>query len=274
MALGTTKLENMINPQVMADMISAQLPHALRFAPLATVDNTLVGRPGDTITTPKFGLISDAVDVPEGTPIPIEQLTTTSSQVSIKKAGNGVELTDESVLSGYGDPKGEAQKQILMSIANKVDNDALEALSTAPQTYTTPAGSGLIVAELDKAQQVFGDEELGAMVLIANPKDAAILRADAANQWERASDLGDTILKNGTFGEVLGAQVVRSNKLEEGTAYLVKQGVLALYMKRNVDVETDRDIVNKTTVITADQHYGIHLADDSKAVKITITPGE
>jgi len=43
-------------------------------------------------------------------------------------------------------------------------------------------------------------------------------------------------------------------------------------MKRAVDVEAERDIVSKTTVLTADQHYGVHLADDSKAVKITITP--
>ena len=272
MVVGTTKLTNMINPQVMADMISAQLPNALRFAPLANVDSTLVGRPGDTITAPRFNYIGDAKDVLEGAPIDLELLTTASQQFSIKKAGKGVEITDESILSGYGDPKGEAQKQILMSISNKVDNDALVELATTPLVHATAAGGELNVATVDTAQQIFGDEELGEMVLIAHPKDAAILRADAANQWVRASELGDTILKTGTFGEVLGAQVVRSNKLAVGTAYLVKQGALGLYMKRAVDVEAERDIVSKTTVLTADQHYGVHLADDSKAVKITITP--
>jgi len=49
-----TKLTNMIDPEVMASMISATLPSKIKFAPLATVDNTLSGRPGSTLTVPKF----------------------------------------------------------------------------------------------------------------------------------------------------------------------------------------------------------------------------
>jgi N4-gp56 family major capsid protein len=269
--MAQTQLSNLVNPQVMADMISAQLPNLIRFAPLANVNNELVGRPGDTVTVPKWGYIGDAADVAEGQPIPLDQMSTSTDTFSIKKAGKGVEITDEAALSGYGDPIGEAQRQLGLAIANKVDNDALAALQGAVLTYSTAAAGKLDVATVDAAQQVFGDEELGSMVLIANPKDAAVLREDAAGQWARASELGDSILQNGTFGEVLGAQVVRSNKVAEGTAFLVKQGALAIYMKRGVMVESDRDIVNKTTVITADEHYGVHLADDSKAVKITIT---
>ncbi|TYS91902.1 N4-gp56 family major capsid protein [Rossellomorea aquimaris] len=269
--MAQTQLSNLVNPEVMADMISAQLPNLIRFAPLARVNNELAGRPGDTVTVPKWGYIGDAADIAEGESIPLDQMSTSTDTFSIKKAGKGVEITDEAALSGYGDPIGEAQRQLGLAIANKVDNDALTALQSAVLTYATAAGGKLDVATVDAAQQVFGDEELGSMVLIANPKDAAVLREDAAGQWARASELGDAILQNGTFGEVLGAQVVRSNKLAEGEAYLVKQGALAIYMKRGVMVESDRDIVNKTTVITADEHYGVHLADDSKAVKITIT---
>lgn len=270
--MAQTQLSNLVNPEVMADMIQAELPNLIRFAPLADVDNTLVGRPGSTVTVPKWAYIGDAADVAEGQPIPLDEMATSTDTFSIKKAGKGVELTDEAVLSGYGDPIGEAQRQISLAIANKVDNDALVALQGATQTYATPAGSGLTVAELDNAIQVFGDEELENMILLANPKDAAVLRADAAEQWTRASELGDRILSSGVFGEVLGAQVARSNKLAEGEAYLVKSGALGLYMKRDVQVESDRDIVNKTTVITADQHYGVHIKDDSKIVAITVTP--
>lgn len=268
--MAQTKMANMINPEVMADMISAQLPNLIRFSPLAKIDNTLVGRPGNTVTVPKFAYIGDAQDVAEGMPISLDLLTTSQDEFTIKKAGKGVEITDEAVLSGYGDPVGEAERQLGLAIANKVDNDALAALATAPLTHTITGGK-FTVAGLDAAQAIFSDEELGEMVLLANPKDAGELRADAAGQWARASELGDTIIQNGTFGEVLGAQVVRSNKLAEGTAYLVKAGALRIYMKRNVMVETDRDIVTKTTVITADEHYGVHLYDDSKVVKISIT---
>lgn len=266
-----TKLENLVDPEVMGRMISATLVDAIRFAPLATVDRTLVGRPGSTVTVPRFNYIGDAKDVAEGAPIDLELLTTATDDFSIKKAGKGVELTDEAVLSGYGDPLGEAAKQLRMAIANKVDNDALVALGTASLTYT--AGTAWDVATIDAAQAIFNDEDPSSMVLIMNPTDAGELRASVAGQWERASDLGDNILVNGAFGAVLGAQVIRSRKVPSGTAYLVKQGALGIYLKRDVQVETDRDIVRKTTVLTADEHYGVHLYDESKAIKITVAAG-
>ena len=263
-----TKLANMVDPQVMAQMISATLVDAIRFAPLANVDRTLVGQPGSTITVPRFNYIGDAKDVAEGAPIDLELLTTATEDFSIKKVAKGAELTDESVLSGYGDPIGEAANQLRMSIAAKVDNDALAALETTTLEYTE--GTAFNVATIDAAQAIFNDEDQSSMVLIINPVDAAALRADASGQWERASELGDQMLVSGAFGAILGAQVIRSRKIAPGTAYLVKQGALGLFLKRDVEVETDRDITTKTTVLTADQHYGIHLYDESKAVKITV----
>jgi N4-gp56 family major capsid protein len=265
MALTTTS--NLVDPQVMAEMISATLTDSIRFAPLANVDRTLVGRPGSSVTVPKFNYIGDANDVAEGAAINLELLTAASEAFSIKKAGKGVELSDEAVLSGYGDPIGEATNQLRMAIAAKADNDALAALATTTINYAAPDFS---VSSIDAAQGIFNDEDQAPMVLVINPEDAAELRASAAGQWERASELGDQILVSGAFGAVLGAQVVRSRKLAKGTAYLVKQGALGLYLKRDVQVESDRDIVRKTTVITADQHYGVHLYDESKAIKISV----
>lgn len=266
-----TKLANMVDPEVLAAMISASLADAIRFAPIAVVDNTLVGQPGSTVTVPRFKYIGDAADVAEGAAIDLALLETATEDFTIKKAGKGVEITDEAVLSGYGDPIGEAGKQLLMSIANKVDNDVLTALGTTTLAYEST--DGISIDAVDAAQGIFNDEDTEPMVLIANPKDVANLRKSAGQDWTRGSDLGDSILVSGAFGEVLGAQVVRSRKVTEGTAYLVKRGALAIYMKRSVDVEDDRDILHKTTVITADQHYGAHLFDESKAVKITTKAG-
>ena len=48
----STYLSNLVNPQVMADVVNKKLIHAIRFAPLADIDTTLVGQPGDTISLP------------------------------------------------------------------------------------------------------------------------------------------------------------------------------------------------------------------------------
>jgi len=262
-----TQLQDMVDPQVLAEMIREELEAKIRFSPLARVDNTLVGRPGSTVTVPKWKYIGDAEDVAEGQAIDLTKLESETEDFTIKKAAKGVEITDEAVLSGYGDPVGEAGEQLMISIAQKVDNDVLAALESTTLTYES--AEGITFDAVDEAQGIFNDEDAEPMVLVANPRDVAKLRKSAGNDWTRASDLGDNIIVSGAFGEVLGAQVIRSRKVEEGTAYLVKTGALAIYLKRDADVEDDRDIIHKTTVITADQHYGAHLYDESKAVKIT-----
>lgn len=50
-----TKLAQLVNPQVLADMISAELPNAIALAPLAVVGRKLQGAAGNTLTMPKFG---------------------------------------------------------------------------------------------------------------------------------------------------------------------------------------------------------------------------
>lgn len=267
--MALTKLENMIVPEVMADMISAKLDKAIRFAPFANVDKTLQGRPGDTITVPKWKYIGDAKDVAEGGAIDLDLLTSDSETFTIKKAAKGVQITDEAILSGYGDPKGEAINQLALSISNKVDNDLLNALGETKLSYESKSTS-LDVDTLDGAIGIFNDEDPEDMLLFGTPKDIAALRKSAAENWTRASEIGDRILVSGVFGELLGAQIVRTKKLEEGTAYLVKRGALSLFLKRDILVETDRDIKHKLTVATADKHYGVYLYDESKAVKITL----
>ena len=67
--MAITKLEKMINPEVMADMISAKVEKKISVIPFAKVDTTLQGRPGNTITIPTFSYIGDASNVVEGASI-------------------------------------------------------------------------------------------------------------------------------------------------------------------------------------------------------------
>ena len=272
-----TKIAQMINPEVMTDMISAKLPKMLKFTPLAFVERTLVGQPGTTVTVPKWEYSGDAKDIAEGEAITPDQLTTAKSTMTIKKAGKGIELTDEAVLSGYGDPIGQATHQIALAIANKVDNDLVEEAKKATQFVAEAPTTG---DALDKALAVFADEEDARYVALINPEDAIALRKDTAKEWVRGSEIGANIVVFGTFGEAHGVQIVRSKKVEKGKGFLVKvsavdtdtddvakYGAFVINLKRDVAIETDRDILKKTTVITGDEHYGVYLYDPSKVVK-------
>lgn len=272
-----TKLAQMINPEVMADMVSAKLPKMIKFTPLAYVERALVGQPGTTITVPKWEYSGDAKDIEEGVAIEPDQLTTKKSTMAIKKAGKGIELTDEAVLSGYGDPIGQATHQIALAIANKVDNDLVEEAKKATQFV---AEAPTTVDALDKALAVFADEEDARYVALLNPEDAIALRKDTAKEWVRGSEIGANIVVSGTFGEAHGVQIVRSKKVDKGKGFLVKvsavdtdtddvakYGAFVINLKRDVAIETDRDILKKTTVITGDEHYGVYLYDSTKVVK-------
>ena len=272
-----TKIEQLVNPEVMADMISAKLPKMIKFTPLAYVERKLVGQPGNTVTVPKWVYSGDAKDIAEGEAIVPDQLTTAKTTMTIKKAGKGIELTDEAVLSGIGDPIGQATHQIALAIANKVDNDLVVEAKKATQYVDDAPVTG---DALDKALAVFADEEDARYVALINPEDAIALRKDTVKEWVRGSEIGANIVVSGTFGETHGVQIVRSKKVDKGKGFLVKvsavdtdtddvakYGAFVINLKRDVEIERDRDILKKTTVVTGDEHYGVYLYDPTKVVK-------
>lgn len=273
-----TKVTDLIVPEVMADMISAKLPKKLRFTPLAEIDTTLQGRPGNTITVPKWSYIGAAEDVLEGAAIPTTALAKTSSKMTIKKAGKGIELTDEALLSGYGDPLGEAINQLSLSIADKIDNDIIAAATTATQSVSIPSSTKITIAKLQNAIDIFGDEDYQSMILVTSSADAVALR----DEWITAHPSADVVANvqvKGAFANILGVDIIRSNKATVGHGFLVKitadpetqetQAAFKIIMKRAVEIEKDRDIIHKTTVLTADEHYGAYLYDPLKVVKFT-----
>ena len=259
-----TKMEHMINPEVLASMVDGELEFALKFTNLATVDNTLVGRAGNTVSLPAYKMIGEAVDVAEGEAIPVEALSTSSVDVVVKKAGKGVRLTDEAILSGYGDPLGQASKQLAKAIAAKVDTDVMECLNgIKPAMTINKALSAEVVSE---ALIKFGEDLEGQKVLLISPAQLHTLKQDQT--WLSVQELGKEALVEGAIGQIHGCDVVISNRVD-GANYIVKPGAVAIYLKKDTSLETERIHNIRATELTVDKHYTVHLADVTKAIKIT-----
>ena len=258
-----TKMEHMINPEVLASMVDGELEFALKFTNLATVDNTLVGRAGNTVSLPAYKMIKEAVDVAEGEAIPVEQLATENENVTVKKAGKGVRITDEAILSGYGDPLGQASKQLAKSIASKVDSDVMACLDEiGPEMTINKALSAEVVSE---ALVKFGEDIEGQKVLLISPAQLHALKQDPT--WLSVQELGKEALVEGAIGQIHGCDVVISNRIDEAN-YIVKPGAVAIYLKRETSLETERIPSIRATELTVDKHYTVHLADVTKAIKI------
>lgn len=271
--VNATKLANLINPQVLAPMIDQKMVDTMKFTPLARVDTTLQGTAGNTVSLPKFSYIGSAVEVAEGETISIKQLTSTKIEVTVKKIANGGTITDEAILSGYGDPQGEMANQIGISMAEKLDNDVLASLDTIKVGMTKTLTAALDSNSIANALVLFGEDLDGDKVLLIAPDQLAQLRT--SEDWIKATDMGVSALMSGVVGMIWGCQVVISNKIKKVakkyTNYIVKPGALAIFLKRDIMVETARDITNNTNMITANKHCVAYLYDDTKAIKIITT---
>lgn len=281
--MATTMLANLIDAEVMADAISGKAASKVRVTPFAKIDTTLEGKnAGDTITVPQFSYIGDAEDVAEGVAAGTVLLTATTTTAKVKKAMKAVELTDEAVLSGYGDPVGQTETQLAKSIAAKVDSDAMDALQTA-QLKFDGSGSAISYAGIVDAVDVFEEEVNSAKVIFVHPKQVSKLRKDT--EFLAADKLAESVRVTGAIGKIANCEVVPSKKVPEnegGTGYVCpivklnedaetedEAAAITVYMKRNVNLETERDTLARKTILSVDEIYTVALSDSSKVVLAT-----
>lgn len=274
--MAVTQINNMVNPKVMADMISAKITKKIVVAPFAKVDDSLTGVPGDTIVVPRYSYIGDASDVEEGFEVSTSKLITTTTEATVKKAMKAVEISDEAVLSGYGNPIGETNNQLAAAIAAKVDSDAMTALQTASTEYVSDgiiSYDGIIDA-IDK----FGEETNCKKVIFVHPSQLTQLRHD--EDFISNEKYGGDVAVTGEIGMIANTRVVPSKKvpLKEGKYIcpIVKLDAdaetedetpaLTIYLKRDTNVETERQTLKRVTDISVDKFYTVVLSNESKVV--------
>ena len=257
-----TKRTNLIDPQVLGAYLDVKLINAVKLSPLVNVDNTLVGQPGSTLDLPKYAYIGIADgDIPEGQAMVPVKLQAESEQVTVKKAGKAVSISDEAMLAAYGDPVNEIGNQLLLAMADRIETDLYAEMAKATLTHDAAAFNKDAVAD---ALVKFGEDIDGEMYLFIAPKDFAELRKD------KDFIHVDNGVITGERGMIHGCRVVVSNRVGENAAYIMKPGALALVMKRNVMVEADRDILKGMNVYACNEHYAVQLRYEDKVIKINI----
>ncbi len=275
-----TKIANLVNPEVMGDMIAAKLPKKLQVIPFAAIDRTLEGVPGNTIKVPSYTYIGDAEDVNEGVEAGVVVLGTSTKTATIKKAMKAVELTDEAILSGYGDPVGNAENQLALAIAAKIDNDAMDALlktNTRKHDSKTKAISYDVIVD---AIDLFEEEVNTEKVMFVNPKQVTTLRKDP--NFISADKYPNNVVMTGEIGMIANTRIVVTSKvaLDTTSAFytcpIIKlthddeteqdTAALTVYIKRDPNVEVDRKPLKRSTEISIDEFYTVAVSDDSKVV--------
>lgn len=243
-----TMLEHLIDPQVIADYIETKYIDKIRFAPLARIDSTLVGRPGDEVTLPFYQFIGAASAVAEGTDIPIARITQGTKRVKVSKIGKAVEFTDEALLSAYNnDIAEEAAKQVMLAINDKVEGDLLAAMGGA--TLTDSIATATIGDDIADSLVKFGEDIDGEKVLLCSPALYGAIRK--ANGWIPGTELAAERIIRGSVGMIHGCEIVVSNRLASvsRTTYAKTSDVAINSSKTYYVVDADG---NYTAVATPD----------------------
>ena len=154
-------------------------------------------------------------------------------------------------------------------MSNKMTSDFYAALATANsgtelvQKVTFPKGKEIsydAIVDAISARNV--EDESGVFVIIPNAWKAA-LRKDADY---KAARMGGVVY-NGQVGTIAGIPVVATKALT-GKAYVLTKEAVTLFLKKDVEVEQDRDADKRKNSIYLRDCYVCALTDATKACKI------
>ena len=269
--MATTMTTDLFIPQVVGQKIATNYGRYITVSKFAIVDDTLVARPGDTITRNQFQFVGAANVLGEGAPDTPAKLESAPITKKVVKVSKQVELTDEAILAGADNPYGEAIEQLAMAIAIKDDMDAITELMTTTQT----ASGSTLAAAIVAGMKVFGERgmKIPAIVFV-NSTDYYDMVSDNAN-WIPASEISARLVQNGVVGKYMGANVVPTDTVTAGAPVMMLEGALTKEMKRGFLSEKERILNNGTTsyanLVAASEHRVYWLNNVANAVKLTVS---
>ena len=275
-----TTLNKLIDPEVIGDMIQAKIEKAITVLPYATLDRTLTGRAGSTITVARFVWDGEAEEVAEGDEIPIRALGTESADYQVKMAGIGTEISDIAVLSAHGNPVGQATTSMADSILGKLDEDAHVELLNSSNVFN--ANDAIKYENVIDAIGLFQAEGVIDMVMLVHPDCVTTLRKDP-NFIDR-NKYGNQVMINGEIGMIGNARIVPSRRVSGVGGFFYSPiiltndpmhndelSALTYFIKRDTNIEVDRKPRKRSTEITGDQIYCVAMTNESKVVILKTT---
>lgn len=236
------------------------LTTAVNTRSLMTVDNTLAQEAGMTKTINVYTYSGTAEELAAG--------EGNTNRGSIAYVGN--DYTVKMVQQAF-----DYQDEDFMKDNTIVDN----MLKGANQVMVNKMSADF-VAELAKAtlavSGAFGYDTIVDGIAKLNVEDESKLFVVIPNAWKadlrkdedyKAARMGEVIY-NGQVGTVCGLPVIATNALADA-AYVMSPEAVKLFMKKDVEVEQDRDADTRTNSVYLRSAYIVALVDATKICKIT-----
>ena len=273
----------LIKPMVYAELTREKFKGKIRVAKLAVdlgyLQNTTVG---ETVTFPKWKLLSDATDVVKGTAIQTESLDQDSQTATIKMvAPKGTQIYDIDNLTILGNAINESAEQHGKLIARKLDADLITAALTSDLKSATAAANAITGAEMLTALTLYGDErdteDFAGIAINSLLLPSFIGMVEFTSTEKTFATDGNGIVRDGLVGYFLGIPVFMTDKntydavKSECITLIIKKNALGFMTKRDVNVEEDREPSFKRSTIYTDMVYAVALLADDGVVVVRKT---
>ncbi len=245
---------------------------------LMTIDDSLTASAGMTKTINTYTYTGEAEALSAGVG------NTTSKRGSISYVGKdytvqmlqqAFDYTDEDVMK---DPQivDMMMKGATQIMANKLTSDfytALKATVVVSGSTTKPIIDSTTFAKggsigYDAVVDAIGDmgvEDESQLFLVISPKWKAAIRKDS----DYVSAKMGEVVYNGQIGTIAGIPVIVTKALaNEACAYLLTKEAVTCFMKKDVEIETDRNADTRTNSVYERTAYVVAVTDATKARKI------
>lgn len=235
----------------------------------------IAGQAGKTIQIPKYPAVTAAA-LTEGTAPSESAVSTTSVSIDVSEVGNTVLLTDLAAM-GAGNPAQELGTVLGNAIATKIDSDLIGLFNGFSTQKAGGAGVEITVADIFQAAATLrANKAPGQYSCVLHPYQAYQIKAGLTNTFAHGalSDVGNRAMTTGYVGTVAGVNIYESaNVAVDGSGDSIgavfAPEALAIAMKRDFNLETQRNATRRGTDMVATAIYGVGELEDTYGVILT-----
>lgn len=233
---------------------------------LMTIDDSLTQEAGMTKTINVYTYSGEAEELAAGvgnTASKRGNISYTGTDYTVKMVQQAFDYTDEDFMKDNTivDNMLKGANQVMI---NKMTSDFLTecAKATLKQTFTK---NGAISYDtiVDAISKLNVEDESGLFIVIPNAWKAA-LRKDVDYKSARMGE----VIYNGQVGTICGIPVIASKALTT-KAYVMTKEAIKLFMKKDVEVEQDRDKDKRINSVYLRTAYICSLVDATKICEIS-----
>ena len=235
------------------------LTTAVNARSLMTIDNSLAEAEGMTKVVNTYTYTGNVEKLEDGEKNSARgALSFVPNEYKVQRAQHTFDYTDTQYMTDNNvlDMSIKGANEIMV---NQMTADFYAECAKASKKVTAAISYEAIV---DAISEVGLENEANIFVVIPNSWKAD-LRKDEDYKNARMGE----VVYGGQVGTIAGIPVIATKALAD-VAYVMTAEAVKLFMKKDVEVEQDRDVETKTNTVVLSTYYVCALADNSKICKI------